>query len=503
MKKFTLLVATVLIGLASFAQVDRNMVLVEIMTGTWCYYCPGAALGADELVANGHRVAIVESHTGDSYANTYSNARNSYYNPSGVPTAYFDGTISVVGGNHTTSMYPTYKTKYNQAIAVQSPLTFDYTMTQDGLQFTFDVTATKVGTMTNEQPKLYLFVTQSEITQAWQGQTHLNFVNRKMVPDQNGTALDFTSGDVQNVTLTVNVDPAWPLEDLEFVLMVQDVASKKVYNSARPVQSDFDIAGGVTEVCKGTPVSFESTSIGRPAEYLYLFPGGTPASSTEPNPVVIYNTAGVYDVTLITKTGLVYDTIIKQGYLTVKPGAELTMPEGPYEVCTEHHNAVTTYSTSGDNITDYTWDIYPADAGVITNNGSSCSVAWSNTFDASEIASIRVKGVNDCGEGEWTPYVDITGVDCTGAFIPEKPKAFEVYPNPASNYINVVMNPATSETVKLTIVNALGKVVYSENILLNGTTYKNINTNTLSKGLYFVHAEGKQFKAVQKIAIDR
>lgn len=111
--------------------------------------------------------------------------------------------------------------------------------------------------------------------------------------------------------------------------------------------------------------------------------------------------------------------------------------------------------------------------------------------------------MNDCGEGEWTPYVDITGVDCTDAFVPEKPKAFEVYPNPASNYINVVMNPVTSETVKLTIVNALGKVVYSENILLNGTTYKNINTNTLSKGLYFVHAEGKQFKAVQKIAIDR
>ena len=503
MKKFTLLLASAFLSLATFAQVDRNMVLVEIMTGTWCYYCPGAAKGADDLVANGHRVAIVESHTGDSYANTYSNARKSYYNPSGVPAAYFDGTISVVGGNHTASMYPTYKTKYNQAIAVQSPLTFDYTMTQDGLHFTFNITATKVGTMTNEQPKLYLFVTQSEITQAWQGQTKLDYVNRKMVPDQNGTALNFTSGDVQNVTLTVDLDPQWPIEDIEFVLMVQDVTSKKVYNSARPVYTNFDIAGGVSEVCKGTPVSFESTSVGRPAEYLYLFPGGSPASSTEANPVVVYNTPGVYDVTLITKTGLEYDTIIKTGYLTVKPGAELTMPEGPYEVCTEHHNAITTYSTTGDAISDFTWEIYPADAGVITDNGTSCTVAWSNTFDATEIASIRVKGVNDCGEGEWTPYVDITSVDCTGAFVPENQKTLEVYPNPASNNINLVMNPATAETVKLTIVNALGKVVYSENIVLNGTTYKNINTSTLSKGLYFVNVEGKQYKAVQKIAIDR
>jgi len=79
---------------------EREMVILEIGTGTWCTYCPGAALGADELVTNGHSVAVIENHGPagqDPYANTYSVARNSYYAIPGYPTAMFDGVESFVG----------------------------------------------------------------------------------------------------------------------------------------------------------------------------------------------------------------------------------------------------------------------------------------------------------------------------------------------------------------------------------------------------------------------
>ena len=35
--------------------VPREMVVMEIGTGTWCTYCPGAAMGADDLLENGCR----------------------------------------------------------------------------------------------------------------------------------------------------------------------------------------------------------------------------------------------------------------------------------------------------------------------------------------------------------------------------------------------------------------------------------------------------------------
>ena len=46
-------------GLAS-AQATRNDVILEVATGTWCQYGPGAALSADELFNSGAHVGIVE-----------------------------------------------------------------------------------------------------------------------------------------------------------------------------------------------------------------------------------------------------------------------------------------------------------------------------------------------------------------------------------------------------------------------------------------------------------
>lgn len=117
-KQLSLVISVLLVSLISIAQqVPRNLVVVEIGTGTWCQYCPGAAMGADDLIANGYDVAIIENHNGDPYANNYSNARNNYYGVPGFPTAYFDGLNSVVGGSNTESMYPYYFPKVNQRMA--------------------------------------------------------------------------------------------------------------------------------------------------------------------------------------------------------------------------------------------------------------------------------------------------------------------------------------------------------------------------------------------------
>jgi hypothetical protein len=58
MKKVYLVFVLVFASYLMYSQqVPRNYVLVEIATGTWCGYCPGAALGADDLIEN-HGPAI-------------------------------------------------------------------------------------------------------------------------------------------------------------------------------------------------------------------------------------------------------------------------------------------------------------------------------------------------------------------------------------------------------------------------------------------------------------
>ncbi len=325
------------ITLSSFVmgqQVSRQMVIMEVGTGTWCQYCPGAALGADDLVENGQQVAVIENHNGDSYANQYSNSRNSYYAITGYPTAIFDGLLKHSGGHHTNSLYSTYLPKYNQRMAVLSDYTLSMVITNTGgTSYQADVTIKKENPATTSTSfKLHFAITQSHISQNWQGQTHLNFVNRKMVPDQNGTAIDMTGVDEKTVTLTFDMDANWVFEDCEFVTFIQ--ASNKevlqgIKRGAVDLTVDFDV--DTTVVNTHTPIKFTNNTIGgyidAPETYEWSFPGGDPSTSTEKDPMVTYDSAGLYTVQLIVNRGSQIDTVSKTAFIEVQSAVGMsTLP---------------------------------------------------------------------------------------------------------------------------------------------------------------------------------
>ncbi|MBN2778228.1 MAG: PKD domain-containing protein, partial [Bacteroidales bacterium] len=72
-----------------------------------------------------------------------------------------------------------------------------------------------------------------------------------------------------------------------------------------------------TNITPGTTVNFTDLTINNPASWNWTFDGGTPAASTDPNPSVVYNTPGVYDVTLTATNPYGSDDEIKAGYIVV------------------------------------------------------------------------------------------------------------------------------------------------------------------------------------------
>ena len=223
MKKLLTLVLGLMLGISLTAQqVPRDMVVVEGGTGFWWSYCPGAALGADELVENGHNVAVIENHNGDSLANVYSNARNSFYNITGFPTYKFDGILQVVGGSGSSSMYGSYVPKVNQRNAVMSDFTIDIAFTSLGNNnYTGTFTLNNVGGNTTTGLKLQVTITESHMPISWGLSDEVNFVNRKMVPDQNGTVLDFSGGNTQVVELNFTMAGFWDKDNCEIVAFIQ------------------------------------------------------------------------------------------------------------------------------------------------------------------------------------------------------------------------------------------------------------------------------------------
>ncbi len=82
-----------------------------------------------------------------------------------------------------------------------------------------------------------------------------------------------------------------------------------------PPVSNF--TGTPTTVCVGSTVAFTNTSTGFPNYWQWTFPGGTPATSLAPNPVVTYNTPGVYSVTLLVSNSSGSSTFTRTSYITV------------------------------------------------------------------------------------------------------------------------------------------------------------------------------------------
>lgn len=257
MKK-TLLICSMSLLLSLVFALPRNLVVVEIGTGTWCPYCPGAAMGADELIANGHPVAIIENHNGDNYANTYSNARNSYYGITGYPTAVFDGLNPSVGGSNTQSMYSNYLPKVNARMNVASHYSISATGTMTGNTISIQATVSKPEADSNTNVVLHCAITESHITQSWQGQDHLNFVNRLMLPNQNGTPVSLATGGQQTIPLQGDFATTWNINTCEVVFFLQNTSTKEVLQGIK-----YTLPGllGVNPV-SATQLEFPATYVG-------------------------------------------------------------------------------------------------------------------------------------------------------------------------------------------------------------------------------------------------
>lgn len=77
------------------------------------------------------------------------------------------------------------------------------------------------------------------------------------------------------------------------------------------------INNGPATGCAALEVIFSASPQGPGLSYQWIFEGGSPDSSADPNPVVSYSTPGVYDVTLIVSNAAGADTLTQNDYVTV------------------------------------------------------------------------------------------------------------------------------------------------------------------------------------------
>lgn len=74
-------------------------------------------------------------------------------------------------------------------------------------------------------------------------------------------------------------------------------------------------------ICSGGTITFTDESYNNANGWTWSFPGGTPNSSTDQNPLITYDTPGLYEVTLEATDGTITDTEVKTSYIRVLANA--------------------------------------------------------------------------------------------------------------------------------------------------------------------------------------
>lgn len=209
-------------------QVKRQLVVVEVGTGFWCYNCPGAAWALEEMLELGHNIAALEYHSNDSLATEATTHRHEYYGIEAVPTAYFDGDTLHRGGSTDESVYPKYLPLYDYRNALLSSFTLDMSYTNSDRDYSVSINAEKVADYSGENLVLHLVLTESHLPYAWQVCEEVNHAVRMMIPNQFGSPLDFSTHPSQTIDLNFTM-PSWYIpENCELVAFIQDNDTKEI-----------------------------------------------------------------------------------------------------------------------------------------------------------------------------------------------------------------------------------------------------------------------------------
>jgi len=102
-----------------------------------------------------------------------------------------------------------------------------------------------------------------------------------------------------------------------------------------------NFSGNPTTVMATQQVSFTDLSANNPTSWSWTFDGGDPATSTQQNPVVTYNTPGTYTVSLTATNSAGSDIETKANYITVTPFVISYCPSSGSNTTKEWINALT------------------------------------------------------------------------------------------------------------------------------------------------------------------
>ena len=264
-----------------------------------------------------------------------------------------------------------------------------------------------------------------------------------------------------------------------------------MYGDLEPLIADFDINPSLA--CVNTDVTFTSTSTGLITSYKWNFgDGATPQTATGLGPhTVQYTTAGTKTATLEISDGV--STLTKTKDLMVSAQAPVAI-DTIYGCDTVAPNSIRRYHVVPQANVDFQWT---TSSGLMTLQNNNDDTIWCKMPNFQGTYYLYVNGVNGCGQTAQKQKKIRTksGATCDETGIVNVNLQFNIFPNPATEFIKVQSNEAI---YFVEIVNVAGQTVLFD---APGCSSINIDLTQLPKGTYMLKVTTKNETKTEKIII--
>ncbi len=174
-------------------------------------------------------------------------------------------------------------------------------------------------------------------------------------------------------------------------------------------------------------------------------------------------------------------------------------PEGPETVDLEFVTSSNYTTETLEQANLYNWEVFPAYAGNIIGNTDSITINWNLNFEGE--AWLKVAGMNDCGQGEFSDSLLIVVSNSVGIISSNLEINLNLMPNPNNGLFNISIQTTNSGNYELTVVNGMGKVIKKENLEVTGSSSKSIDLRGNAPGIYLLFIKNGNTQAMLKTIV--
>lgn len=224
----------------------------------------------------------------------------------------------------------------------------------------------------------------------------------------------------------------------------------------------------ITSGCGPTEIQFMDNSSDNVTSWLWTFEGGTPATSTEQNPLVTYDTPGVFDATLKVTSDAGSNEIVYSDYIIIDglPTAEFDFVANDLEFA---------FTYTGEYADGFVWDF--------GDGNTSSEMSPLHTYAEYDMYTVSLRTFNVCSQDSTSQNIDIISNVSNLYTISD----LKIFPNPTTDRFYVEMELTESIDMEMQIMDINGRIVQKQSLVNLGTQVnKTIDMSNEPSGTYLV-----------------